>query len=146
MPSCKDGSFYLLFFNAHNYFIKTKNKTHKNALSRIWTADPWSGKQWWRPLYHATPPWAGMFHSCLRLINFFLRKTTAKIELLRLILELCIPSTEDTYPGSQFHKAPRKVFQTPKLILKFQEPTLVSKIPKKWLFKHQNDKHQFFDP
>ena len=27
-----------------------KNKAYKNALSPIWTADPWSGKQWWRPL------------------------------------------------------------------------------------------------
>ena len=44
-----------LFFITHNYFIKTKIKTHKNALSRIWTADPWSGKQWWRTLCHATP-------------------------------------------------------------------------------------------
>ena len=40
LPSHKDGSFYLLFFNAHNCFIKTKNKTHKNALGGIWTTDP----------------------------------------------------------------------------------------------------------
>ena len=31
----QDGSFYLLFFSTHNYIIKTKNKTHKNALSSI---------------------------------------------------------------------------------------------------------------
>ena len=46
--------FIYYFFNTHNYFIKTKNKTHKNVLRGIWTADPWSGKQWWRPIYHVT--------------------------------------------------------------------------------------------
>ena len=48
--------FILLFFNTHIYYKKIKNKTDKNALSWIWTDDPWSGKQWWGPLYHATLP------------------------------------------------------------------------------------------
>ena len=54
LPSHKIGSFYFLFFNTHT-IIKIKNKAHKNEMSGIWTADLWSGKQWWRPLYHATP-------------------------------------------------------------------------------------------
>ena len=35
---------------------ETKNKSNKDHLSRIWIADPWSNKQWCRPICHAAPP------------------------------------------------------------------------------------------
>ena len=71
LPSHGDGSFYWLFFNTHNHFIKSKNKIHKNALSGILTPDPWSGKQWWRPLYHATPRVCMLFSLLVWCIHFF---------------------------------------------------------------------------
>ena len=60
----RGGSFYLLFFSTHNYFTKTENKTHKNTLRRIWTANPWSGKQRWRPLDHYYYLFNELFWSC----------------------------------------------------------------------------------
>ena len=55
-PKGMDLFIYLLFFNTHNYLQRQRIKTHKNAQSGIRTTDPWSNKQRWRPLDHATPP------------------------------------------------------------------------------------------
>ena len=43
------------FFQYTQLLIKIKNQTNKVVLNGIWTAEPWSGKQWWEPLYHVNP-------------------------------------------------------------------------------------------
>ena len=54
MPSHRDGSF-IYYFSMHTSNFKDKVKTKNDALSRIWTIDPWSGKQWRRPPYNVAP-------------------------------------------------------------------------------------------
>ena len=60
----KKASMKSIFYASIYYFTthtitctKTKNKEHKNAFSGIWTGDLWSVKQWWKLIYHATPPY-----------------------------------------------------------------------------------------
>ena len=43
--------FLFIIFQCTQLCIRTKNKTDKVALIGIWTADLWSGKQWWRPCH-----------------------------------------------------------------------------------------------
>ena len=52
-PSHRDG---FIIFQYAQVIIKTKNKTNRNTMSRIWTTDPCSGKQGRRTLYHSAPP------------------------------------------------------------------------------------------
>ena len=55
-PDKVETAQFYSFLNTHNYFIKKKNKINKGAWGRIWTGDPWSGKQWWRPLLPCHSP------------------------------------------------------------------------------------------
>ena len=46
---------FILFQHTQS-FKKTQNNNQQSCPKQLWTSSPWSGKQYWRPLYNATPP------------------------------------------------------------------------------------------